>query len=144
MWYQFIYIHYYKFIYIFRVTGTSESLFADNPPVLSYQNSLQSYCTCANEGGPQGGITDKNFLHCNLSQPMEACYDVRTIFSFDTRCSDGNRNKRSAGDPLQRVIRSTDDTDDVIEFTPLTISDDVFDDSVPLEVWLAAHEKKPH
>ncbi|CAG2238562.1 unnamed protein product [Mytilus edulis] len=118
-----------------EVTGTSESLFAENPPVLSYQNSLQSYCTCANEGGPHGGITDNNFLHCNLSQPMEACYDVQTDFSLDTRCSDGNRNKRSAGDPLQRVIRSTDDTDDVIEFTPLTISEDVFDDSVPLELF---------
>ncbi|XP_052063239.1 uncharacterized protein LOC127702954 isoform X1 [Mytilus californianus] len=117
-----------------EVTGTSESLFAENPPVLSYENSLQSYCTCANVGGPQGGITDNYFLHCNLSQPMEACYDVQTDLSLDTRCSDGNRKKRSASDPLKRVIRSTDDTDDVIDFTPLTFSENVFNDSVPHEV----------
>ncbi|CAG2238262.1 unnamed protein product [Mytilus edulis] len=116
------------------VTGTNESLFQENPPILSYQNNLHSYCTCANEAGTQGGLKDHNVLHCNLSQPMEACYDVKTDLSLDSRCSNGNLQPKLASDQLRRGIRSTDDTDDVIDFTPLIISDDVFDESISIEV----------
>ncbi|VDH93020.1 Hypothetical predicted protein, partial [Mytilus galloprovincialis] len=116
------------------VTGTNESLFQENPPILSYQNNLHSYCTCANEAGTQGGLKDHNVLHCNLSQPMEACYDVKTDLSLDSRCSNGNLQPKLASDQLRRGIRSTDDTDDVIDFTPLIISDDVFDESISIEI----------
>lgn len=124
------------FICIYSVTGTNESLFQENPPILSYQNNLHSYCTCANEAGTQGGLKDHNVLHCNLSQPMEACYDVKTDLSLDSRCSNGNLQPKLASDQLRRGIRSTDDTDDVIDFTPLIISDDVFDESISIEVCL--------
>lgn len=67
---------------------------------------------------------------------MEACYDVKTDLSLDSRCSNGNLQPKSASDQLRRGIRSTDDTDDVIDFTPLIISDDVFDESISNEVCL--------
>ncbi|XP_076109578.1 uncharacterized protein LOC143078608 [Mytilus galloprovincialis] len=108
------------------VATTSISDFAESWEL----TNLQSYCTCASEAGTHGGIADKNYIHCNLSQPMEACYDVKTDLSLDSRCSNGNLQPKAVSDPLRRGIRSTDDTDDVIDFTPLIISDDVFDDSI--------------
>ncbi|CAG2238263.1 CHRNA10 [Mytilus edulis] len=73
--------------------------YIENPTIIEESNDLPSFCQCASEGATEADITNKYRLHCNLTQPMEPCYDVETNLSFKSKCTDGTRKK----DPLMKL-----------------------------------------
>ncbi|VDI01231.1 Hypothetical predicted protein [Mytilus galloprovincialis] len=127
-----------QFAKSWMITDTRESLFVENPTIIEESNDLPSFCQCASEGATEADITNKYRLHCNLTQPMEPCYDVETNLSFKSKCTDGTRKKRSINEigineRGKKSITDTDDTDDVIEFPPFEILSDVYDESFVAE-----------
>jgi hypothetical protein len=118
---------------------TSEQLFIAEPEFLYNQQVIEiddtvdsegnstSYCVCERQAGSSDDIDYFNAVQCNLTQSTQYCSESsqstdETLDTIYTSCSGSYRKKRS--------VRKTEssipsDSDDVVEFRPLTYYDDV-------------------
>ena len=121
---------------------TSEQLFVAEPEFLSNQLVIEidntvdsdgnstSYCVCERQAGSSDDLDDFNTVQCNLTESTQYCSgssqsteeSVGTIY---TSCSGSYRKKRSVSSSRTTESSSPSDSDDVLEFLPLTYDDDV-------------------
>ena len=121
---------------------TSEQLFVAEPEFLSNQLVIEidntvdsggnstSYCVCERQAGSSDDLDDFNTVQCNLTESTQYCSgssqsteeSVGTIY---TSCSGSYRKKRSVSSSRTTESSSSSDSDDVLEFRPLTYDDDV-------------------
>ncbi|XP_056020810.1 von Willebrand factor D and EGF domain-containing protein-like [Ostrea edulis] len=129
------------------VQTSSNSLFSANPALVNNELNLQKYCSCASEAeGPNylKNISYHNTANCNITTTVVDCSQQQTTSSYLTTCNriDNSGRKRrdlseeGYGERTKRVRRSTTDSDDVIDFEPLTY-DSSFDPTYipPVPTW---------
>ena len=121
---------------------TSEQLFIAEPEFLNNQHVIEiddtvdsegnstSYCVCERQAGSSDDIDYFNAVQCNLTESTQYCSESsqstdESLDTIYTSCTGSYRKKRSV-----RTLRTTEssspsDSDDVLEFRPLTYDDDV-------------------
>jgi hypothetical protein len=82
---------------------------------------LKEYCLCAEEAGQSDSISEFTDVHCNLTEPMVQCKNIRTPLatSLYQECHTNRRRKRAV------------DNDDVFEDTPFTYDSKYDPDYIP-------------
>lgn len=90
--------------------GSDEELFSPLPKFPQEDPFLKEYCLCAAEAGPNDDIAEFVDVHCNLTAPVIQCKNTRTPLAQTLH----NVCHR------ERQTRDAEDTDDIIEDTPLT------------------------
>ncbi|XP_056022076.1 uncharacterized protein LOC125649695 [Ostrea edulis] len=137
-----------QIISTWRIDQTSSnSLFSANPALVNNGHDLQKYCSCASEAeGSEylGHIAGHNTANCDITTTLVDCSQQQTTSSLLTTCNriDNSARKRrdlseeGYGERTKRVRRSTTDSDDVIDFVPLTY-DSSFDPTYipPVPTW---------
>ena len=119
---------------------TSEQLFIAEPEFLNNQQVIEipddtvdsegnstSYCVCERQAGSSDDIDYFNAVQCNLTESTQYCSESSqstddTLDTIYTSCSGSYRKKRSV---RTTESSSPSDSDDVVEFRPLTYDDDV-------------------
>jgi hypothetical protein len=118
---------------------TSEQLFIAEPEFLNNQQVIEiddtvdsdgnstSYCVCERQAGSSDDIDYFNAVQCNLTESTQYCSESsqsidESLDNIYTSCSGSNRKKRSV---RTTESSSPSDSDDVVEFRPLTYDDDV-------------------
>ena len=121
---------------------TSEQLFVAEPEFLNNQLVIEidntvdsggnstSYCVCERQAGSSDDLDEFNTVQCNLTESTQYCSgssqsteeSVGTIY---TSCLGSYRKKRSVSSSRTTESSSPSDSDDVLEFRPLTYDDDV-------------------
>ena len=121
---------------------TSEQLFVAEPEFLSNQLVIEidntvdsggnstSYCVCERQAGSSDDLDDFNTVQCNLTESTQYCSGSsqsteESSGTIYTSCSSSNRKKRSVSSSRTTESSSPSDSDDVLEFRPLTYDDDV-------------------
>ena len=118
---------------------TSEQLFIAEPEFLNNQQIIEiddtvdsggnstSYCVCERQAGSSDDIDYFNAVQCNLTESTQYCSESsqsidESLDNIYTSCSGSYRKKRSV---RTTESSSPSDSDDVVEFRPLTYDDDV-------------------
>ena len=101
--------------------NSNEELFSRLPTFPTEDLFLKEYCLCAEEAGQSDSISEFTDVHCNLTEPMVQCKNIRTPIatSLYQECHTNRRRKRAV------------DNDDVFEDTPLTYDSNYDPDYLP-------------
>ncbi|VDI31793.1 Hypothetical predicted protein, partial [Mytilus galloprovincialis] len=106
--------------------SSDESLFASSPKFTNDRFFYKPYCVCGEEATGTNPIGSKYHVHCNLTQPMEQCYDTTTNIDTFLYSSCSERTRRDT-----RYIRDTQESDEVFDISPLTYSPDFQEKYMP-------------
>ncbi|CAC5375043.1 unnamed protein product [Mytilus coruscus] len=92
--------------------------------------NLATFCTCEQQAGSTDSLDDVNSVNCNLTDNVnsEQCLDSSSSYGSYVQyesCLQPQRRRRSVNFPHEISKRSLSNDDDVIDFQPLTYSDDV-------------------
>lgn len=139
----------YFIIIIIRIDPVSpNSLFSAEPALENTYQDLQKYCSCATTV-PEGGndlqnLTDHHAAVCNITTSLVDCSQQQNPSLLLTTCNrvthDGRKRRALSEDGLneksKRVRRSTTDSDDVVDFAPISY-DPAFNISFipPIPTW---------
>ena len=101
--------------------NSDEELFSPLPTFSTEDLFLKEYCLCAEEANQLVGISEFTDVHCNLSEPMVQCKNIKTPLaaSLYQECHTNRRRKRAV------------ENDDVFEDTPLTYDSNYVPDYLP-------------
>ncbi|XP_076104146.1 von Willebrand factor D and EGF domain-containing protein-like [Mytilus galloprovincialis] len=107
---------------------STESLFTADPGFLS-DEYLQPFCVCKEVLSDSSSFQNFNKVDCNLTQPLEGCYNTTTDLdtSFYSSCSPARKKRDvifSEDRQTRKVKRSIEDSDDITEETILRYASD--------------------
>ncbi|CAC5375040.1 TN [Mytilus coruscus] len=90
--------------------------------------NLATFCSCEQQAGSTDSLDDFNSINCNLTDSSEECLDSSSssgsYVEYES-CLQPLRRRRSVNFPHKISKRSLGNDDDVVDFQPLTYSDDV-------------------
>ncbi|XP_063442416.1 von Willebrand factor D and EGF domain-containing protein-like [Mytilus trossulus] len=137
--------NYKSFADSWKISNTSdEQLFVEEPEFLKKINvennsivtvsnnktnpSLATFCSCEQQAGSTESLDDINSINCNLTDSREECLDSSSssgLYVQYESCSQPLRRRRSVQFPHKISKRSLGNDDDVVDFQPLTYSEEV-------------------
>lgn len=123
---------------------SDEQLFVEEPEFLNKINvgnnsivivdnnttnpNLATFCSCEQQAGSTESLDDINRITCNLTDSHEECLDSSSSSGSYVQyesCLQPLRRRRSVNFPHKISKRSLGNDDDVVDFQPLTYSDEV-------------------
>lgn len=133
------------YLLCFRIDPISpNSLFSADPALENSGDDVQKYCSCATEDPNLQELPDHHAVVCNITSSLVDCSQQQTPSLFLTTCNrvghDGRKRRALSEDGLntrsKRVRRSTIDSDDVVDFSPISY-DPAFNTSFipPVSLW---------
>lgn len=137
------------YLLCFRIDPISpNSLFSTDPKLENSGDDVQKYCSCATEASngnnPIQELPDHHAAVCNITSSLVDCSQQQTPSLFLTTCNrvgHGGRKRRALSEDglntrSKRVRRSTIDSDDVVDFAPISY-DPAFNTSFipPVSLW---------
>lgn len=90
--------------------------------------NLATFCSCEQQAGSTESLDDINSITCNLTDSREKCLDSSSSSGSYVQyesCLQPLRRRRSVNFPHKISKRSLGNDDDVVDFQPLTYSDEV-------------------